>query len=144
MVAVSRLGDTPAFVSALLTSRFTVVLARIALTLPYWWSGIDKLRHPTAALAEIHGMGFPASWWLYALLLLVQLGSSLAIIANRYAWLGAAMLAGFTAFITCIAHAFWKLEGAQRFAEMNIFMEHIALIAGMVLAAMHCHAAKRR
>lgn len=143
MVAIGRTVDTPAWISTLLMSQVTIVLARIALTLPYWWSGIDKLSHPAAALAEMHGLGFPASWWLYGLLLVVQLGGSLAIIANRYAWLGAGALAGFTLFITCIAHGFWKLEGAQRFAEMNVFMEHIALIAGMAFAAMHCHAAKR-
>lgn len=144
MAAVHQHADTPAWVRAVLTSGFTVLLARVALTLPYWWSGIDKLSHPTAALAEMHGMGFPASWWLYGLLLLVQLGGSLAIVANRYAWIGAAVLGGFTAFVTCIAHAFWKLDGAQRFAEMNIFMEHMALIAGMAFVAMHCYGVKQR
>lgn len=144
MATVHQHADTPRWVGAVLTSRLTVLLARIALTLPYWWSGIDKLCHPTAAMAEMHGMGFPASWWLYGLLLLVQLGGSLAIIANRYAWAGAAVLGGFTAFVTCIAHAFWKLEGAQRFAEMNIFMEHMALIAGMAFAAMHCYGTQQR
>lgn len=128
----------------MLASPCTLVLARIALTLPYWWSGTDKLLHPAAALAEMHGMGFPASWWLYGLLLMVQLGGSLSIIANRYAWLGAGVLGGFTAFVTCVAHAFWKLEGAQRFAEMNIFMEHTALIGGMAFAAMHGYTIKQR
>ena len=143
-VAKPHAADTPALISAVLTSRYTLVLARIALTLPYWWSGLDKLCHPSAALAEMHGMGFPASWWLYGLLLLVQLGGSLSIIANRHAWLGAGVLGGFTAFVTCVAHAFWKLDGAQRFAEMNIFMEHTALIAGMAFAAMYAHGIRQR
>lgn len=144
MVATRHRADAPAWVSALLASHATAVVARVALTLPYWWSGVDKLMHPVAALAEMHGLGFSSSWWLLALLLLVQLGGSLAIIANRYAWLGAALLGGFTVFVTVIAHAFWKLDGASRFAEMNIFMEHIALIAGMAFAALHAHATKDR
>ena len=137
-------SDTPAFIAAILRAPVTLWLARIGLTLPYWWSGIDKLLHPQAALAEMHATGLPASWLLYALILMVQLGGSLAIIFNRYAWLGAGALAVFTAFATYLAHAFWKLDGAARFAEMNVFMEHIALIAGMAFAALYSYAAKRR
>ena len=144
MSASIRQGDTPALIRSLLDWRGTDLLARIALTLPYWWSGIDKLVHPTAALAEFQATGLPPSWAMYGLLLLVQLGGSLAIIANRYAWLGAGALAVFTAIATYLAHAFWKLEGAQRFAEMNVFMEHIALMAGMIFAAMFLSKARVR
>ena len=139
-----RISDTPAIIATILRSPTTVWLARIGLTLPYWWSGVDKLLHPRAALAEMHATGLPASWLLYALILIVQLGGSLAIICNRYAWLGAGALAVFTAGATYLAHAFWKLSGAARFAEMNVFMEHIALIAGMAFAALYSYAAKRR
>lgn len=136
MSASVQHSDTPAPIRSLLEWKVVDLLARIGLTLPYWWSGIDKLFHPTAALAEFQATGLPSSWLMYGLLLLVQLGGSLAIIVNRYAWLGAGALAVFTAMATYLAHAFWKLEGAQRFAEMNIFMEHIALMSGMVFAAM--------
>lgn len=139
-----RHTDTPAIIAALLEARLTTLLARVALTLPYWWSGIDKLVHPHSALAEIRSLGLPGSWMLFVLLLLVQLGGSCAIIVNRYAWLGAGALAVFTAVVTCLAHAFWKLDGAARFAEMNVFMEHIALIAGMAFAALYSHAAQGR
>ena len=68
--------------------------------------------------------------------LAVQIGGSLLVIFNRSTWLGAGALAVFTAVATFLAHAFWKLDGAARFSEMNVFMEHIALIAGFVFAAM--------
>ena len=134
--------DTPALIVQILEARVTVYLARLCLTLPFWWSGIDKLVHPHAALAEIQGLGLPPSWLLYGLLLIVQLGGSLAIIFNRFAWLGAGALGVFTAIVTYMAHAFWKLQGPVRFAEMNDFLEHISLIAGMVFAALHCHEVK--
>jgi transmembrane protein len=137
-------SDTPAIIVTILRARMTMWLARIGLTLPYWWSGFDKLLHAQAALAEMHATGLPASWLLYGLILIVQLGGSLAIICNRYAWLGAGALAVFTAFATYLAHAFWRLDGPTRFAEMNVFMEHIALIAGMAFAALYSYAAKRR
>jgi transmembrane protein len=131
--------DTPIFIKTMLDWWPITLLARIGLTLPFWWSGVDKLLHPMSALSEIQVTGFPRSWTLYALLLIVQLGGSLSILVNRYAWLGAGALAVFTAIVTFMAHGFWRLEGAQRFVEMNDFMEHIALIAGLVFAALHCH-----
>lgn len=139
-----RQGGTPELIRGLLEWKGTDVLARIALTLPYWWSGIDKLIHPAAALTEFQATGLPASWAMYGVLLLVQLGGSFAIIANRYAWLGAGALAVFTGIATYVAHAFWKLDGAQRFAEMNSFLEHIALMAGLAFAALFLHKVRSR
>ena len=144
MNALRYTNDTPSIIAAILSAPVTTWLARVGLTLPYWWSGVDKLLYPQAALAEMHATGLPASWLLYGLILVVQLGGSLAIICNRYTWLGAGALAVFTAFATYLAHAFWKLDGVARFAEMNVFMEHIALIAGMAFAALCGCVAKRR
>jgi uncharacterized membrane protein YphA (DoxX/SURF4 family) len=138
-----RSDTTPAWVAAILATPATWWLARIALTLPYWWSGIDKALHPQAAIAEIAGLNIAAPALAYAATLVVQLGGSLAIIANRYAWLGAGALAIFTAVVTAIAHAFWNLQGAARFAEMNTFLEHVALSAGFVYAAMYACAQSR-
>ena len=129
--------NTPAWVAAILGAPATWWIARIALTLPYWWSGIDKALHPQAALAEIAALGMPMPMLAYAATLIVQFGGSLAIIGNRYVWLGAGALAVFTLVVTVLAHAFWNLQGAARFAEMNTFLEHIALIAGFVFAAMY-------
>ena len=137
MVTLPFRSDTPVWVEALLHSRVTWWFARVAITLPYWWSGIDKGLHPKDALAEIGGLlgtGTPLPY--YVVLLVVQLGASLLVIFNRFAWLGAGALGVFTLVITLIAHAFWTLNGHARFAEMNTFMEHISLIAGFVFAAM--------
>jgi transmembrane protein len=144
MDSTRHFDDTPSVIHAILVARTTTLVARIALTLPYWWSGIDKLFHPHAALDEIHAMGLPSSWVLYVLLLLVQLVGSLAIITNRYTWIGAGALAVFTGIVTYLAHAFWKLEGPARFAEMNDFMEHIALMAGFAFAALHGYHIRER
>lgn len=132
--------DTPAWVAAVLAAPATWLLARLALTLPYWWSSIDKALHPQAAQAEIAGLLGGASPLLpYVALLVTQLGGSLLVILNRWTWLGAGVLGVFTLFVTILAHAFWKLDGAACFAEMNIFMEHIAIIAGFALTAILAH-----
>ena len=132
--------DTPAWVAAVLAAPATWLVARLALTLPYWWSGIDKALHPQAAQAEVAGLlGGAAPLLPYFALLLTQLGGSLLVIFNRWTWLGAGALGAFTLLVTILAHAFWKLDGAARFGEMNIFMEHIAIIAGFVFAAILAH-----
>ena len=136
MSAPSPTVDAPRWVAAILDSRAARLLARIALTLPFWWSGIDKAVHPQAALAEIASLlGTAQPFPAYMLLLIVQLGGSLLVIFNRRAWLGAGALGVFTLIVTILAHAFWNLDGPARFAEMNTFMEHIALIAGFAFAA---------
>jgi uncharacterized membrane protein YphA (DoxX/SURF4 family) len=126
----------PAWVAGILDARLTRWLARLALTLPFWWSGVDKLLQPHAAMVEITGMGLAAPGLVLVATIIVQLVGSLLIICNRYAWFGAGALAVFTALTNLIAHAFWNMSGSVRFAEMNTFMEHIALIAGFVFAAM--------
>jgi len=127
---------TPTWIVATLRSPAAWWLARVALTLPYWWSGIEKLLHPQAALAEISSLGLPSPEISYAMLLLTQLVGSLLVICNRWTWLGAGALGVFTAIVTVLAHPFWNLQGAERFAAMSTFLEHIALIAGFVYAAM--------
>jgi transmembrane protein len=137
MNVASVRSDTPRWIASILDSHVTFLLARIALTLPYWWSGIDKATHPQAALAEVAGLlGTTQPLPMYMLLLIVQLGGSLLVIFNRWAWLGAGALGVFTLIVTIMAHAFWTLDGPARFAEMNTFLEHMALIAGFVFAAM--------
>ena len=131
---------TPRWVAAILDNTATWLAARVALTLPYWWSGIDKALHAQSALAETAGLlGTSSPLPFYIALLFVQLGASLLVIFNRWAWLGAGALGVFTLIVTVIAHAFWKLDGAARFAEMNTFLEHMALIAGFVFAAIASH-----
>ena len=134
--------DTPIWVVGFLESPLTVCIGRLSLTLPFWWSGVDKLIHPHAALNEIQSLGLPSSWALYVLLLIAQLAGSAAIIFNRFAWLGASGLIVFTAMATYLGHAFWRLQGLDRFNELNDFMEHISMMAGLLFAALHCHEIK--
>jgi uncharacterized membrane protein YphA (DoxX/SURF4 family) len=110
--------------------------ARILLTLPYWWSGIAKALAFDGAVAEARHFGLEPAAAVAALTILVQLGGSALIILNRLSWLGAGALAVFTALATLIAHAFWTLDdpGARQ-RDMNIFLEHIGLIGGLLLAA---------
>jgi len=127
---------TPTLIARLLgESRFAVFAATL-LTLPYWTSGIAKLTDPSGAVAEARHFGLEPAAVAVALTILIQIGGSLLIIFGRKAWLGAGALGVFTAIATLIAHPFWEVaDPLARFHDRNIFLEHVGLIGGLMLAA---------
>ena len=126
----------PNWVNAITDNRLFQILARIVLTTPFW-----------AAFVE-HGMGFGA-WTgtmahfnlnpplLFAIFtLLTLLVGTVLVFIDKWAWLGAALLGGFTALTIPIAHAFWTMAEPQRTPEMYTAFEHVALIGAFILVAM--------
>lgn len=118
-----------------LLSPATAVAARVVLCLPFWWSGINKLIDFSGGTAEIAALGLPAPAAFNALTVLVQLGGSALVIANVWTWLGAGALGVFTVIVTLLAHQFWTLQGNAHIEQLNVFLEHLAIVAGFVLAA---------
>lgn len=127
---------TPGLIYRLLADSRFAVLAAVLLTLPYWLSGIAKLLDLGGALGEARHLGLEPAAVVVALTIFVQLGGSATIILGRGAWLGAGALGIFTALATLIAHPFWQVaDPLLRFHERNTFLEHVALIGGLMLAA---------
>jgi transmembrane protein len=129
------LGQLDRLIVLFLRAPATAVAARIVLCLPFWWSGLSKLLDFSSGTAEMAALGLEPAWLFNALTILVQLGGSLLVILNRWTWLGAGALGVFTALATVMAHRFWTLDGIERVRELNIFLEHLAIIAGFVLVA---------
>ncbi len=128
--------NTPAPVAALLKAPAVSILARVLLTLPYWWSGLSKIADLPGALAEAAHFGLKPAWLVVAATVLVQLGGSVLLIVGRAGWLAAGALGVFTALATLIAHPFWTVaDPMERFHALNTFLEHIGLIGGFLLAA---------
>ncbi|WP_247887288.1 DoxX family protein [Azospirillum sp. SYSU D00513] len=111
-------------------------LARLALASPFLVSGIVKLLDFSGATAEMAGLGLePASLFAGAVVA-TQLGGSLLFLTRRWCWLGAGMLAVFTAIATLLAHPFWAFEGADRGRQTATFFEHAAIVGGLAVAAL--------
>ncbi len=108
----------------------------VLLCLPYLISGVSKFLDFGGAVREFSGLGIPAPAAAAAATVAVQLLGSAMIVFQRGAWLGAAALAVFTMAATLIAHAFWRFEGQARFIQTNIFIEHVALTAALLLVAL--------
>jgi uncharacterized membrane protein YphA (DoxX/SURF4 family) len=128
--------SAPAPIARLLKAPAFSILARVLLTLPYWWSGLSKLADLPGALDEASHFGLKPVWLIVAATVLVQLGGSVLLIVGRAGWLAAGALGVFTALATLIAHPFWTVaDPIERFHALNTFLEHIGLIGGFMLAA---------
>jgi uncharacterized membrane protein YphA (DoxX/SURF4 family) len=133
----------PGFVQAILDWRWTWLAARIALTGPYLLGGTVKLVDFQGAVAEQLHFGLHPAEPLAALTIAVELVGPCLVLSGRLVWLGAGMLGVFTGLAALVADAFWTMQGEARFAATNAFFEHIALIAGLVLAALLADHARR-
>ena len=124
----------------LLHSRAFYVLATGTLTYIFWWSGITKLLDWPGAVAEMQHFGLNPPAFFAALTIGVQLVGSLLIVeAGRWAWLGAAVLAGFTLTTIPIAHRFWEMDGMEGFLEKALVQDHMSVIGGLAVAAILAH-----
>jgi transmembrane protein len=138
MAEASRTHMGSGALDRLLESPRLADLGRAALVAPFVVSGIAKAFDFAGATAEVLGLtGLEPAWLFAALVVATQLGgSALVLLGGRLAWLGAAGLAGFTVAATLAAHAFWMKPAAERMLHFNIFFEHVAIVGGLVLAAL--------
>ncbi len=108
---------------------------RAAVASPFLASGLLKLVGWNSALAEFESLGIWAPPITVAAVILTQICGSLLLLSGRGTWLGAGMLAVFTALATLIAHPFWLHEGAGRVRQLTTFREHVAIVGGLAAVA---------
>jgi uncharacterized membrane protein YphA (DoxX/SURF4 family) len=111
--------------------------ARLALVSAYIIGGFAKLFDFAGAVAEQEKFGLHPAWLWAGAAIMVELGGSLLIVINRFVWLGAGGLGVLTFVAMLTANAFWTLGGHERFMATNAFFEHLGLIAGLVIVAIH-------
>lgn len=133
-------SGTPEIISAILGSLAVSLAARLALVSPFAISGLLKLFDLGGATAEVRSLGLPSPALVAGAVAATQLIGSLLFLSRRFCWLGAGILSSFTAFATLLAHAFWQYDGIERAHQTATFLEHIAIVGGLVLAA---HLAER-
>jgi len=110
-------------------------IGRLALASPFIVSGLAKLVDFDAAMGEMRAFGLAPPALFAALVIATQLGGSALFLTRRFCWLGAGLLAGFTALATLLAHPFWTFDGADRMRQMMTFFEHAAIVGGFIAAA---------
>jgi uncharacterized membrane protein YphA (DoxX/SURF4 family)/predicted enzyme related to lactoylglutathione lyase len=126
---------TPRWIAAILSWPWILPVARVALVSAFLIGGIQKLTDFPGAVAEQAHFGLQPAWLWAATAIVVELGGSLLVIANRLVWLGAGGLGVLTAVAMLTANDFWAKMGHDRFMAINAFFEHLGLIAGLVLVS---------
>lgn len=115
------------------------VALRVLATVLFWSAGIFGLFNYGKLMEEIRSVGLPWARGLGAGVIAVQLLGSALVIGNPagLAWLGAAMLAGFTLLTIPYGHAFWTFEQPRRTEEMHIVLEHLTVAGALLLIGVH-------
>lgn len=108
---------------------------RALLCLPFLSSAVEKISDRPAAVAEVRALGLPGPHLVAATVVALQLMAPAMILSGLLAWAGAAALAIFTAVATVMAHGWWRLSGDRRAEARRAFMEHGAIIGGLLLVA---------
>jgi uncharacterized membrane protein YphA (DoxX/SURF4 family) len=116
---------------------------RAALASPFLASGLFKLSDWNAGLAEFAALALWVPEITLAAVIATQICGSLLLLTQRWAWLGAGMLAVFTVVATIIAHPFWLLQGADFIRQLTTFLEHVAIVSGLGAAAILASAPSR-
>jgi transmembrane protein len=136
LTALSSAANAPRrFLDTLVRARATWIIARIALTAAFWWGGVAKLLDFSGAVAEVRALGLEPAALIAVATIVTELGASILLIFGRVVWLAAGALAVFTILATLLAHAFWSVPAADQLRELNVFLEHIGLVGGFMLAA---------
>lgn len=123
-------------------SRVFGFVARLVLTSMFWLSGIAKLADFNAGVGEMVHFGLEPPALFNIATAITQIVGSALIIANRWTWLGAGMLAVFTALTIPVAHNFWTIQEPMRTIEFHIVMEHITVIGALMVVAWKSAAAR--
>ena len=124
-----------ALIETITSNRAFGFIARTILTSMFWLSGIAKLADFNAGVAEMTHFGLEPAMFFNVATAVTQLIGAALIIANRWTWLGAGMLAVFTALAIPIAHNFWTMQEPMRTLEFYVVMEHITVIGALMVVA---------
>lgn len=124
---------TPQVISSILRWPLLRHAARIALVSAYFLGGLTKLVDFAGAAAEQQHFGLNPGWLWASAAIVVELGGSVLVVANRLVWLGAGSLGVLTFVAMLKANAFWTMSGHERFVATNSFFEHLGLIAGLIV-----------
>jgi len=117
-------------------SRWFLAIARLALVAPFLTSGIAKLIDPTGATAEMQQFGLTPAGLFAGAVIAMQLAGGIAVLIGRCTVVAAGVLALFTLAATLLAHPFWTFaDPAMWVLHRNIFVEHVSIIGGLMLAA---------
>jgi uncharacterized membrane protein YphA (DoxX/SURF4 family) len=112
---------------------FAFLIARLCLAAVFLYSGVDKLWHWRSSIEEVKRDGLPWPAAFAGATVFTQLVGGFLVATGFFAWLGALLLAGFTAAATLLGHRFWLRHGSEFRHELTTSLEHVAIVGGLLL-----------
>ncbi|CED56993.1 putative uncharacterized protein, DoxX family [Aliivibrio wodanis] len=114
-----------------------LTVGRVLLALYFLVPGIMKFvswdMH--IQLMEKHDMPFVPV--LLGLAGIFQIGAAILLIANRFTWIVALLLAGLVLVINVSLHDFWNYSGLEGAHEMQNFIKNLGILAGLLVLSGH-------
>jgi uncharacterized membrane protein YphA (DoxX/SURF4 family) len=112
---------------------FAFLIPRLCLAAVFLYSGVDKLWHWRSSIEEVKRDGLPWPAAFAGATVFTQLVGGFLVATGFFAWLGALLLAGFTAAATLLGHRFWLRHGSEFRHELTTSLEHVAIVGGLLL-----------
>ncbi|WP_426126068.1 DoxX family membrane protein [Pararhizobium sp. PWRC1-1] len=127
----------PTIIEVTLVSDAFEIITRVILTSFFWIAGIFGLLKFNVMVATIRQNGFSSPKYIVAAMIVSELAGSVLLITDAFqlGWLGAGWLGVFTFLSIPLGHQFWRFQPPKRMEEMQIALEHFALIGGLMAAA---------
>ncbi|MGS0895645.1 DoxX family protein [Burkholderia stagnalis] len=125
-------------IQAILATPAMLVLARLAVTSFFWISAGIGLLNFGRMVKSVAGMGLPVPVASASATIACQVVGSVWIVLDigGTGWAGAAILIMFTIMTIPLGHPFWKFDGEKRTEALQVSLEHLTVIGGLILAAM--------
>jgi putative oxidoreductase len=117
-------------VASLANDTWLPLFARILLSTIFLWSGVGNAFGYAATARYMANAG--VSELLLPLVILVEVGGALMLVAGWQARLAAAGLAMFTLLAALLFHKFWAVPEAQVRMQQIHFTKNLAIVGGLL------------
>jgi putative oxidoreductase len=109
--------------------------ARLLMAAIFVLSGLRKALAFAGTAGYFAKLGLPAPEVITALVILIEVGGGLLLIAGWQLKPVALAMAAFTLATAFIGHAFWAAPPEQFGGQLNNFMKNVAMVGGFLLLA---------
>ncbi len=118
-----------------MTDDHLLLISRLFIAAVFLYSGVTKSIDWNGTVEEMRHFNLPTPPLAAAICILWQLAGGLSVLTGLWFGWGALSLAAFTAVATAIGHGFWRYEGAEFRRHLNVSLEHLAIVGGIVALA---------
>lgn len=124
-------------IGRILDGRALPIIGKVLLCAMFATTGLAGAADLSGLVMGLHSMGLIAPAIVAPATVVTLLGSTFLIVTNYkgLCWLGAGALAVFTLLTIPVGHPFWAFGEPRRTEELHIVMEHLAVVGGLILAA---------